>query len=134
MSHVYASPCMKASAGSPHGYDVVDYGQLNPELGTADDYAALVAALHRRGMGLILDIVPNHMGIVAAENAWWNNVLENGPNSPCARYFDIDWRPVKQELENRVLLPVLGGQYGEVLESGQLQVEYRDGAFLLRYL
>ena len=133
VSHVYASPCMKASAGSPHGYDVVDYGQLNPELGTADDYAALVAALHRRGMGLILDIVPNHMGIIAAENAWWNDVLENGPNSPVRRYFDIDWRPVKQELENRVLLPVLGGQYGEVLEAGQLQVEYRDGAFLLRY-
>lgn len=133
ISHVYASPCMKAAAGSPHGYDVVDYGQFNPELGGAEGYSALVAALHQHGMGLIQDIVPNHMGIVAAENAWWSNVLENGPGSPYARYFDIDWHPVKTELKNKVLLPLLGGQYGEVLESGQLQLEYHDGAFFLRY-
>ena len=95
ISHVYASPCMKAAAGSPHGYDVVDYGQLNAELGGAEGYSALAAALHQHDMGLIQDIVPNHMGIVAAENAWWSNVLENGPGSPYAHYFDIDWHPVK---------------------------------------
>ncbi|MBN1395527.1 MAG: malto-oligosyltrehalose synthase [Pirellulales bacterium] len=133
VGHVYASPSMKAAAGSPHGYDVVDYGRLNPELGGEEGYAALVAALHGHGMGLIQDIVPNHMGIVAAENALWSNVLENGPGSPYARYFDVDWRPVKAELANKVLLPLLGGQYGEVLESGQLRLEYREGAFFVRY-
>ncbi len=133
ISHVYASPCMKAAAGSPHGYDVVDYGRLNTELGGAEGYSALAAALHQHDMGLIQDIVPNHMGIVAAENAWWSNVLENGPGSPYAHYFDIDWHPVKTELKNKVLLPLLGGQYGEILESGQLQLEYHDGAFFLRY-
>ncbi|MBU4272186.1 MAG: malto-oligosyltrehalose synthase [Planctomycetes bacterium] len=133
ISHVYASPCMKAAAGSPHGYDVVDYGRLNAELGGAEGYSALAAVLHQHGMGLIQDIVPNHMGIVAAENAWWSNVLENGPGSPYAHYFDIDWHPVKTELKNKVLLPLLGDQYGEVLESGQLRLEYHDGAFFLRY-
>ena len=133
ISHVYASPCMKAAAGSPHGYDVVDYGQLNAELGGAEGYSALADALHQHGMGLIQDIVPNHMGIVAAENAWWSNVLENGPGSPYAHCFDIDWHPVKTELKNKVLLPLLGGQYGEILESGQLRLEYHDGAFFLRY-
>lgn len=133
VSHVYASPCLKAASDSPHGYDVVDYSRLNPELGGDDGFAALAAALRERGMGLILDIVPNHMGIVAAENAWWSNVLENGPSSPYARYFDIDWHPIKPELADKVLLPLLGGQYGEVLESGQLKLEYLQGAFFLRY-
>ncbi len=133
ISHVYASPCLKAATGSPHGYDVVDYGRLNPELGGDEGYAALTAALSRHGMGLIQDIVPNHMGIVAAENAWWNDVLENGPGSPYAHYFDIDWHPVKAELSGKVLLPMLGGQYGEVLESGQLRVEFQEGAFFVRY-
>ena len=84
-------------------------------------------------MGQILDIVPNHMSATPAENAWWNDVLENGPASPHAAYFDIDWRPVKEELRNRILLPILGDQYGQVLESGELKLEYREGAFFLRY-
>lgn len=133
VSHAYASPCLKAASNSPHGYDVVDYGRLNPELGGNDGYAALVAALNEQDMGLIQDIVPNHMGIVAAENAWWSNVLENGPSSPFSHYFDIDWHPIKAELAGKVLLPLLGGQYGEVLEAGQLQLEYGEGAFFLRY-
>ena len=84
-------------------------------------------------MAQLLDFVPNHMSVSPAENRWWQNVLENGPGSPYAAYFDIDWRPVKEELKYRVLLPVLGGQYGQVLEAGQLKLEYRDGAFFIRY-
>ena len=93
----------------------------------------MVEALHGRAMGQILDIVSNHMSATPAENLWWNDVLENGPASPHAAYFDIDWRPVKEELRNRILLPILGDQYGQVLESGELKLEYREGAFFLRY-
>ncbi len=133
ISHVYASPYLKARPGSEHGYDVVDHGRLNDELGTEEEFRAFIAALDEHGMGHILDIVPNHMGVASHENRWWCDVLENGPNSPHARYFDIDWQPVKPELTNRVLLPVLGDQYGRVLESGQLKVEFADGAFHLTY-
>lgn len=133
ISHVYASPYLKTRAGSTHGYAIVDYGQLNPELGGENDYRALVAALHGRAMGQILDIVPNHMSATPGENAWWTDVLENGPASPHAAYFDIDWQPVKEELRNRLLLPVLGDQYGQVLEAGELKLECRSGAFFLRY-
>jgi (1->4)-alpha-D-glucan 1-alpha-D-glucosylmutase len=133
VTHVYASPCLKARSGSPHGYDTVDPSRLNPELGSDGDYGAFVQTLHAHGMGQVLDFVPNHMGIVAAENPWWNDVLENGPSSPYARYFDIDWRPVKAELQDKILLPLLGDQYGEVLESGQLQLDHDGGAFFLRY-
>ena len=132
-SHVYASPYLKSSAGSPHGYAVVDYGQLNPELGTEEDYEALIEALRQQGIGQILDIVPNHMSASPAENAWWHDVLENGPASPYADHFDIDWRPATEGLRNKVLLPVLGGQYGAILDAGQLTVEYAEGAFRLRY-
>ncbi len=133
ISHVYASPCLKTRRGSTHGYAIVDYGHLNPELGDENDYRALVAALHGRAMGQILDTVPNHMSATPGENAWWTDVLENGPASPHAAYFDIDWRPVQEELRNRLLLPILGDQYGQVLESGELKLEYRGGAFFLRY-
>jgi (1->4)-alpha-D-glucan 1-alpha-D-glucosylmutase len=133
ISHIYASPYLKARAGSPHGYDIVDYANLNPELGDENEYRALTEALHDHAMGQIADVVPNHMSATAAENLWWNDVLENGPSSPHAAYFDIDWRPVKEELRNKILLPVLGDQYGQVLESGELKLEYREGAFFLRY-
>jgi len=132
ISHVYASPCRKARAGSPHGYAIVDYNALNPELGTEDDYRAMAAAIHAQAMGQIQDIVPNHMCIESDGNPWWNDVLENGPGSPYAAYFDIEWKPVKEELENKILLPVLAGQYGEVLESGDLRLEYGAGTFFLR--
>jgi (1->4)-alpha-D-glucan 1-alpha-D-glucosylmutase len=132
ISHLYASPYLKARAGCSHGYAIVDYTELNPELGAANDYRAMVDALHDRAMGQILDVVPNHMSATPGENLWWNDVLENGPASPHAVYFDIDWRPVKEELRNRLLLPILGHQYGQVLESGELKLEYQAGAFVLR--
>ncbi len=133
ISHLYASPCRKARSGCGHGYAIVDYGQLDPQLGSAEDYRAMLEALRGRGLGQIVDIVPNHMSATAAENPWWNDVLENGPSAPHASYFDIDWRPVKEELRNRILLPILGGQYGQVLEAGELKLEYREGAFFVRY-
>jgi (1->4)-alpha-D-glucan 1-alpha-D-glucosylmutase len=133
VSHVYASPYFQARSGSPHGYSVVDCSQLDPALGTADDYAAFVAALHEHGMGQILDLVPNHMSTTPRENQWWTNVLENGPSSPYADFFDIDWHPVKDELRNKVLLPVLGRQFGETLEAGELRLNFCDGAFFVDY-
>jgi (1->4)-alpha-D-glucan 1-alpha-D-glucosylmutase len=132
ISHVYCSPYLRAKAGSTHGYDLCDHSQINPELGGAAAYREFVAALRQHGMSHILDMVPNHMA-ASTQNPWWYDVLENGPNSPYAQFFDIDWHPVKPELADRILLPILGKQYGEALEEGQLQVEYRDGAFFLRY-
>ncbi|QDU30126.1 Maltooligosyl trehalose synthase [Anatilimnocola aggregata] len=133
VSHCYASPYLKAVTGSEHGYDIVDHGQLNPEIGSEQDFDAFVAALRQSGMGHILDFVPNHMGVASNDNLWWQDVLENGPSSQFAIYFDIDWSPLKSELANKVLLPVLGDQFGRVLENQQLQLEYADGSFLLRY-
>ena len=112
ISHVYASPFFRAAPGSTHGYDVCDHNELNPEVGTRADFEAFSAELKTHGLGLIADFVPNHMGIEKALNPWWRDVLENGPSSPHARFFDIDWHPLKRELENKVLLPVLGEQYG----------------------
>ena len=133
ISDVYASPIFKSRSGSTHGYDVCDHGQLNPVLGTSADFDALVEALHARGMGILLDTVPNHMGVGDPCNAWWQDVLENGSASPYATYFDIDWHPIKPELDNKVLLPILGEQYGIVLENGQFQLKYADGAFTVYY-
>ncbi len=130
--HVYASPFFRAAPGSLHGYDVCDHNELNPEVGTRADFEAFSAELKANGLGLIVDFVPNHMGIEHALNPWWRDVLENGPSSPHASFFDIDWHPLKRELENKVLLPVLGDQYGRVLESGGLRVEFEGGDFVLR--
>ena len=132
ISHVYASPYTRARPGSVHGYDVCDHNQLNPALGGEDGFREFVEVLDGQGMGHILDVVPNHMAAYH-ENAWWRDVLENGPNSPYSGYFDIDWKPVKTELENKVLIPILGAQYGDVLESGQLRIEHADGGFQIRY-
>jgi (1->4)-alpha-D-glucan 1-alpha-D-glucosylmutase len=129
----YASPLLAARAGSTHGYDIVDHSRLNPEVGADDDFAAFTGALAQNGMGLVLDFVPNHMGVDAAANAWWRDVLENGPSSPYARFFDIDWDPIQPELKGKVLLPILGDQYGVVLEKGQLQLSLEDGTLALRY-
>jgi (1->4)-alpha-D-glucan 1-alpha-D-glucosylmutase len=133
ISHLYASPYLKINSGTTNNYAVVDYSQLNPDLGSETDYRALVEALHGCGMGQILDTVPNHMSATPLENPWWTDVLENGPGSPHAAYFDIDWHPVKEDLHNRVLLPILGNQYGQVLEAGELKLEYRQGGFLVSY-
>jgi (1->4)-alpha-D-glucan 1-alpha-D-glucosylmutase len=133
ITDLYVSPIFKARTGSPHGYDVCDPGRLNPELGDEQDFAALTAALRERGMGLLLDMVPNHMGIGEPSNTWWTDLLENGPGSEYASYFDIDWQPVKPELHNKVLLPLLEDQYGKVLESGKLQLAWEEGAFALHH-
>ena len=133
ISHLYASPIFRAAPGSMHGYDVVDYGELNPEIGSREEFDALVAALHAHGMQLIVDFVPNHMGIEGGCNPWWQDVVENGPMSRYAEFFDIDWTPLKRELRNKVLLPFLGGQYGEVLERGELKLVLEEGAFRIQY-
>lgn len=133
VSDCYVSPYFKASPGSPHGYDVTDHNALNPELGGETDYDAFVQELQRYDMGQLLDIVPNHMGIAKSQNVWWTDVLENGPSSLYASCFDIDWTPVKDELANKVLLPILGDQYGRVLENQELTLSYEDGAFFLSY-
>jgi (1->4)-alpha-D-glucan 1-alpha-D-glucosylmutase len=133
VSDCYASPVLLARAGSTHGYDICDHGRLSPELGGEEEFEALSAALRAHGMGLVLDAVPNHMGIGDPGNVWWADVLENGPASPYAPFFDIDWRPVNPALENKVLLPVLEDQYGRVLEAGKIRLAFEDGAFSLWY-
>jgi (1->4)-alpha-D-glucan 1-alpha-D-glucosylmutase len=129
----YASPVLQARAGSSHGYDVCDHSRLNVDLGGPEGFEAFAAALRWHQMGLILDAVPNHMGIADPSNAWWMEVLENGPGSVYASYFDIDWHPVNPDLENKVLLPLLEDQYGRVLEAGKIRLTYNEGAFFLSY-
>ena len=107
--------------------------RLNPEIGTEEEYDEFVEELKKYGMGQILDIVPNHMSIAGNENIWWMDVLENGPSSIYADFFDIDWKPVKDELENKVLLPILGDQYGRVLENQELNLRFEEGAFFISY-
>lgn len=133
VTDIYASPYFKAKTGSLHGYDIVDHTALNPEIGTEEDYAAMIAELRSRGMGQVLDIVPNHMCVESADNLWWMDVLENGPSSPFASFFDIDWTPVKKELRNKVLIPVLGDQYGNALENRELTLALEEGAFFVSY-
>ena len=135
ISHCYASPYLRARPGSMHGYDIIDHHHLNPEIGTPEDYERFVAALHEHGMGQILDVVPNHMGILSADNAWWLEVLENGEASTYAEFFDIDWYPLKDELQGKVLVPVLGDQYGTVLDHGELKLTFdaEKGEFSIFY-
>ncbi|HSV79107.1 MAG TPA: malto-oligosyltrehalose synthase [Ramlibacter sp.] len=135
ISHLYSSPYLRARPGSTHGYDIVDHGQLNPEVGDELAHARLCQALRRHGMGQILDVVPNHMGVLEADNAWWLDVLEHGRASPHADFFDIEWKPAQPEMEGRLLLPVLGDHYGKVLEAGEIQLHFdaAHGAFGLRY-
>jgi (1->4)-alpha-D-glucan 1-alpha-D-glucosylmutase len=135
ISHCYISPCLKARPGSLHGYDIVDHNAFNPEIGSSEDFDRFIAALHERAMGLILDIVPNHMGVMGSDNAWWLDVLENGEASIYAGFFDIDWQPLKEELHGKVLVPVLSDHYGAVLESGNLKLVFRPerGEFDVSY-
>ena len=133
ISDAYASPYFQAGAESLHGYDITDHNKLNAAIGSREDYDAWVAELHAHGMGQIVDFVPNHMGINDPQNTWWQDVLENGPSSLYAPYFDIDWRPLKTDLHDKVLLPILGDQYGRVLERGELQVRFDGGSFSLTY-
>src|SRR5438067_2549742 len=133
VSDVYASPYFQAGANSLHGYDITDHNKLNAVIGSQADYDAWIAELHAHGMGQVLDFVPNHMGIAEPGNKWWADVLENGPSSMYAPYFDIDWCPLKSDLRDKVLLPILTDQYGRVLERGELQVRFEEGAFYLGY-
>jgi (1->4)-alpha-D-glucan 1-alpha-D-glucosylmutase len=125
ISHLYASPFLKARPGSTHGYDVIDHRQVNPEIGTGAQLDQLVRKLKEHGMGMVLDLVPNHMGVLHADNAWWLDVLEKGRASPYARFFDIDWA------RGKLLLPVLGEHYGEALEK--LKLEKKGGKWSVRY-
>jgi (1->4)-alpha-D-glucan 1-alpha-D-glucosylmutase len=127
ISHCYVSPLLRARAGSMHGYDIVDHNSLNPEIGTPEEFDRFVSTLHEHGMGLIVDVVPNHMGVMGNDNAWWLDVLENGESSVYASFFDIDWHPIKAELYGKVLIPVLHDHYGVVLESGELKLVFHRG-------
>ncbi len=129
----YASPYLQARPGSMHGYDISDHRRLNPEIGSDEEYASFVGTLQAQGLGQILDIVPNHMGIVGNENEWWNDVLENGRASAHAAFFDIEWEPAKPDLHDKVLLPLLGDPYGKALEALQIRLHYEAGAFTIRY-
>jgi (1->4)-alpha-D-glucan 1-alpha-D-glucosylmutase len=133
VSDCYASPILQARAGSSHGYDICDHSRLSSDLGGNEEFDAFADALREHGMGLILDAVPNHMGIGDSANVWWMDVLENGAGSPFASFFDIDWSPVNPDLKNKVLLPLLEDQYGRVLEAGKIRLAFADGAFALWY-
>jgi (1->4)-alpha-D-glucan 1-alpha-D-glucosylmutase len=128
ITHLYASPFLKARPGSTHGYDIVDHDRLNPELGGEDAFARLSAALKQNDLGLILDFVPNHMGVGHSDNAWWLDVLEWGQRSPYAASFDIDWEAIPHRRHPGVLVPILGRPYGEALQSGELELKYDAAA------
>jgi len=135
VSHLYCSPFLRARPGSRHGYDIVDHNQFNPEIGNRDDFEQLASALKQHDMGMLVDVVPNHMGVLGADNGWWMDVLENGEASLHAGFFDIDWLAEDRALSGRVLLPILGDQYGVVLERGELNLAFEpeSGSFVLRY-
>jgi (1->4)-alpha-D-glucan 1-alpha-D-glucosylmutase len=133
VSHLYSSPVLQAAPGSTHGYDVVDHSRVSSELGGWQAFAVLTRRLSERGLGLLLDVVPNHMAIVTPQNRWWWDVLENGPSSRYAAYFDVDWDPPEARQRNQVLLPVLGDHYGRVLDTGALTVGREEGRFTVRY-
>ena len=135
VSDVYCSPYFRSRAGSAHGYDVVDHNSFNPEIGDRGDFERLVAELRTHGMGHILDIVPNHVGVMGSDNAWWMDVLENGQASIYADFFDIDWSPANPALADKVLVPVLADPYGVVLERGDLELRFERerGSFAIHY-
>ncbi len=132
VSDIYLSPILGARKGSGHGYDVTDPTRINPELGSESEFEILQTELQKRGMGLLLDIVPNHMA-ASTENSWWMDTLENGAESAYAAYFDIDWHPSARSLDGKILLPVLGRPFGEALDAGELKLTFQDGKFYLQY-
>ncbi|MDM0104377.1 malto-oligosyltrehalose synthase [Variovorax sp. J22R24] len=135
ISHVYCSPIHRARPGSMHGYDVVSHDEVNPELGGIPAFERFTRALKQHGMSQLIDLVPNHMGVLGTDNRWWMDVLENGMASRHAMHFDIQWRSPTPGLSGKVLLPVLGDHYGNVLERGELQVQWKSdaGEFAVRY-
>jgi len=134
ISHCYTSPFLMARPGSSHGYDIIDHAVINPEIGSREDFEFFIATLEQHHMALLLDIVPNHMGI-GSDNQWWMDVLENGEASIHVDFFDINWQPLQPELAGRVLLPVLGDHYGKVLENNELTLCFQAtaGTFSIRY-
>jgi (1->4)-alpha-D-glucan 1-alpha-D-glucosylmutase len=132
ISDLYSSPILQARRGSTHGYDVTDPTRLNPELGSEEEFENLVRQLQAHDMGLLLDIVPNHMA-ASSENPWWMDVLEEGPGSAYAAYFDVDWHPPSRFLDNRILLPLLGTTYAEALENRQLTLSFEEDGFFVHY-
>ena len=130
---VYTSPYFTAEPGSTHGYDVCNHNEINPEVGGREAHRAFASAVSGAGMGHVVDFVPNHMGIGSCTNPWWRDLLENGPSAASASFFDVDWAPVKPELQAKLLLPILGDQYGRVLERGELQLTFREGSLALKY-
>src|SRR6266481_2320619 len=132
ITHIYASPILRSRTGSSHGYDVVDPNKIDPDLGSEEDFERFRLELRNRGMGLILDIVPNHMS-AGSENSWWMDVLEHGPESVYASYFDVDWHPPSRSLDSKILLPVLGRPFAEVLENGEFKLTFSEGRFYLQY-
>src|SRR3954463_2304325 len=135
ITHLYASPFMKARKGSSHGYDVIDHTKINPELGGEAGFARFSAALKQNKLGLILDFVPNHVGVHFADNPWWLDVLEWGQASPHAVSFDIDWDQLPYRARGGVLLPIIGSSYGQALESGEIELRYdaNEGSFSAWY-
>lgn len=133
VSHVYTSPYLQATAGSTHGYDIVDPTRVNEELGGAEALARFRSALRAHGLSEMIDVVPNHLAVEGGHNPWWWDVLENGPSSPYAEYFDVDWAASGDRWPDKLLLPVLGDHYGRVLEDGRLRMSYADGTFVLQY-
>ena len=133
VTHLYASPCLQAVQGSTHGYDVVSHTKVNRELGGTEGHERLVHALHKTGMGQVLDIVPNHMAVAGDENEWWWDVLENGQSSQYASYFDVDWDPGETRFGNKILLPILGDHFGRALEKGEIRLEREQGGFSIHY-
>jgi (1->4)-alpha-D-glucan 1-alpha-D-glucosylmutase len=133
VTDVYVSPYFQAGADSLHGYDITDHNKLNAAIGSRGDYDFWITELNAHSMGQVLDFVPNHVGIAEFLNTWWMDVLENGPSSKYAPYFDIDWQPPKSDLHDKVLLPILSDQYGRVLERGELKVCFEEGTFYLLY-
>ena len=132
ISDLYLSPVLASRKGSDHGYDVTDPTRINPELGSEEDFATLQTELQNRGMGLLLDVVPNHMA-ASPENPWWMDVLENGAQSAFAAFFDIEWHPHSRSLDGRILLPVLGRPFGEALDSGEIKLIFQEGRFFFQY-
>ncbi len=132
INDVYSSPIFEARAGSQHGYDVTRHDRLNPELGGEAGFHHLSDALREAGMGLLLDIVPNHMG-VGNDSIWWQDVLQNGRASEYATFFDIDWEPLEPDMRGKLLLPILGSHYGEELESKKIQVVFENGSAFIHY-
>ncbi len=130
ITDIYSSPNFRSAPGSLHGYDLIRYDQLNPEVGTLEEYGLFTEELSRYGMGQVQDIVPNHMCILG-DNPWWQSVLENGRSSHYASFFDIDWFAPLETLKDKVLLPILGEQYGKALEMGEIKLSFREGGFFL---